>query len=451
MTAGVGSRSTAAGRSSPVPLAGSGSRRRALLRGGRRGRALRRPRRATSSGGRRARCAGTPRSPVRRHGRGRGRARVRRGAGRGSAASTPSSRTPASLQHRPLLERIPRTSGGRSTSTSSASSSACAPPAARFREQGRRRHPRDRLAGRAPRLPAARRLLRLEVRRHRARRGAREGARRPTASASTAVAPGLIAHRDAGRRSRRGRGPARGRRGRDRRSARACPAPSPPRRWPTSSSSSPPTSRRTSREQRSSSTEASARERSTAARGQGRARHRLRRAGTAARSRCASPARARRSSAPTCARHPTRPATRSRARRTRLIELAGGRARFVACDVDRRRPGSRRRREAVEPFGRLDVAVANAGINLEVRDLVDEPFEDYLRIVDREPARSLVDVQGGGAADDRPGRGRPRDRRSPRSRRSSARPRASPTTRRRAPCSSSCARLPRRSRRTASP
>ena len=88
------------------------------------------------------------------------------------------------------------------------------------------------------------------------------------------------------------------------------------------------------------------------------------------------------------------------------IELAGGRARFVDCDVA---DGERVRaavREAVEAFGRLDVAVANAGINLDVRDLVDERFEDYLRIVNvnqhgawwtcREAVRQMIAEGGGG-------------------------------------------------------
>jgi NAD(P)-dependent dehydrogenase (short-subunit alcohol dehydrogenase family) len=87
------------------------------------------------------------------------------------------------------------------------------------------------------------------------------------------------------------------------------------------------------------------------------------------------------------------------------IELSGGRARFVACDVSDGDQVRAAVREAVEAFGRLDVAVANAGMNLEVRDLVDELFEDYLRIVDvnqhgawwtcREAVRQMI-AQGEG-------------------------------------------------------
>ena len=66
------------------------------------------------------------------------------------------------------------------------------------------------------------------------------------------------------------------------------------------------------------------------------------------------------------------------------------------------RPPSRVRSAA---FGRLDVAVANAGVNLGVYDLLDEPFEVYERTVAvnqtgvwwtcREAARRLV-AQGTG-------------------------------------------------------
>ena len=89
-----------------------------------------------------------------------------------------------------------------------------------------------------------------------------------------------------------------------------------------------------------------------------------------------------------------------------VIELDGGSWRFVDCDVA---DGERVRAavwEAVEAFGRLDVTVANAGINLEVRDLVDEVFDDYLRIVSvnqhgawwtcREAVRQMIDQGGGG-------------------------------------------------------
>ncbi len=121
-----------------------------------------------------------------------------------------------------------------------------------------------------------------------------------------------------------------------------------------------------------------------------------RRAATGARSRCASRARARPSSAPTCAR----PDPRGRARDAdaRGIERDGGRAAFVGATsrTETRRAAVRRPSSA---FGRLDVAVANAGVNLGVYDLVDEPFE-RLRADDRE---STSTASGGRA-------GRPRGR-----------------------------------------
>lgn len=83
------------------------------------------------------------------------------------------------------------------------------------------------------------------------------------------------------------------------------------------------------------------------------------------------------------------------------IEAAGGRARFVLCDVADGDDVRAAVAAAVESFGRLDVAVANAGVNLGVQDLVDESFADYERIVRvnqhgvwwtcREAARQLVE------------------------------------------------------------
>ena len=88
------------------------------------------------------------------------------------------------------------------------------------------------------------------------------------------------------------------------------------------------------------------------------------------------------------------------------ITRSGGRALFIACDVS---DGSQVRAAvgaAVSAFGLLDIAVANAGINLEIRDLVEEQYEDYLRIVGvnqhgawwtcREAVRQMIDQGGGG-------------------------------------------------------
>lgn len=89
-----------------------------------------------------------------------------------------------------------------------------------------------------------------------------------------------------------------------------------------------------------------------------------------------------------------------------LVARQGGRAIFVTCDV----ADGEQVRAAVEAataaFGRLDVAVANAGVNVEVHDLVDEPYETYLRTVEvnqhgvwwtcREAARRLLEQGEGG-------------------------------------------------------
>jgi NAD(P)-dependent dehydrogenase (short-subunit alcohol dehydrogenase family) len=53
----------------------------------------------------------------------------------------------------------------------------------------------------------------------------------------------------------------------------------------------------------------------------------------------------------------------------------------VPCDVTDGAQVTAAVNEAVSRFGRLDVAVANAGVNLGVHDLVDEPFELYERTV----------------------------------------------------------------------
>jgi NAD(P)-dependent dehydrogenase (short-subunit alcohol dehydrogenase family) len=89
-----------------------------------------------------------------------------------------------------------------------------------------------------------------------------------------------------------------------------------------------------------------------------------------------------------------------------LIGAGGGRSAFVVCDVS----DGGQVRAAVEAaagtFGRLDVAVANAGVNLGVHDLVDEPFEEYERTVAvnqhgvwwtcREAARLMLEQGEGG-------------------------------------------------------
>jgi NAD(P)-dependent dehydrogenase (short-subunit alcohol dehydrogenase family) len=83
-----------------------------------------------------------------------------------------------------------------------------------------------------------------------------------------------------------------------------------------------------------------------------------------------------------------------------------GDALFVRCDVTSGADVEAAVAAAVERFGRLDVVVANAGVNLGVHDLIDEPFEQYLRTVEvnqhgvwwtcREAARHMIGQGGGG-------------------------------------------------------
>jgi hypothetical protein len=88
-----------------------------------------------------------------------------------------------------------------------------------------------------------------------------------------------------------------------------------------------------------------------------------------------------------------------------LIAREGGRGIYVSCDVTDGEDVRTAVEAAVAAFGRLDVAVANAGVNLGVRDLVEEPFDDYLHTIEinqhgvwwtcREAARQMI-AQGGG-------------------------------------------------------
>jgi NAD(P)-dependent dehydrogenase (short-subunit alcohol dehydrogenase family) len=65
-----------------------------------------------------------------------------------------------------------------------------------------------------------------------------------------------------------------------------------------------------------------------------------------------------------------------------LIEQEGGKAVFARCDVADGQEVGVAAETALEAFGRLDVAVANAGINPAVDDIVDESWENYLRTLD---------------------------------------------------------------------
>jgi NAD(P)-dependent dehydrogenase (short-subunit alcohol dehydrogenase family) len=88
-----------------------------------------------------------------------------------------------------------------------------------------------------------------------------------------------------------------------------------------------------------------------------------------------------------------------------LIRRSGGQACFVRCDVTDGRQVRAAVAAAVREFGRLDVAVANAGVNAGVFPLVEEPWAAYERTVAvnqhgvwwtcREVARQLL-AQGAG-------------------------------------------------------
>jgi NAD(P)-dependent dehydrogenase (short-subunit alcohol dehydrogenase family) len=89
-----------------------------------------------------------------------------------------------------------------------------------------------------------------------------------------------------------------------------------------------------------------------------------------------------------------------------LAEREGGRAVFASCDVSDGEQVAGAVQSAVDIFGRLDIAVANAGINPAAFDLVDEPWEHYLRTLDvnqhgvwwtfREAARQMIGQGEGG-------------------------------------------------------
>ena len=89
-----------------------------------------------------------------------------------------------------------------------------------------------------------------------------------------------------------------------------------------------------------------------------------------------------------------------------LIEREGGRSTFVSCDVTSGHEVAAAMQAALDAFGRLDIAVANAGINIDIHDLVDEPFEQYERVVAinqhgvwwtcKEAARRMIEQAEGG-------------------------------------------------------
>jgi NAD(P)-dependent dehydrogenase (short-subunit alcohol dehydrogenase family) len=63
-----------------------------------------------------------------------------------------------------------------------------------------------------------------------------------------------------------------------------------------------------------------------------------------------------------------------------IVDL-GGRARFALCDVSDGEQVRAAVETATAAFGRLDIAVANAGVNLEIRDIMEERFEVYERVI----------------------------------------------------------------------
>lgn len=89
------------------------------------------------------------------------------------------------------------------------------------------------------------------------------------------------------------------------------------------------------------------------------------------------------------------------------IERLGGRAAWAACDVTDGAQVTAAVQTALDAFGGLDIAVANAGISPKAHPLRDEPFEDYKRVqainVDgawwtcREASRAMVEQGRGGS------------------------------------------------------
>ena len=89
------------------------------------------------------------------------------------------------------------------------------------------------------------------------------------------------------------------------------------------------------------------------------------------------------------------------------IARNGGRAAWAPCDVTDGAQVAAAVAQAVEAYGGLDIAVANAGISPKAHPLRDEPWEDYKRVqavnVDgawwtcREASRAMVDQGRGGS------------------------------------------------------
>lgn len=88
------------------------------------------------------------------------------------------------------------------------------------------------------------------------------------------------------------------------------------------------------------------------------------------------------------------------------IRAAGGRAVFVDCDVTDGEQVTAAVQRAVDEFGSLTIAVANAGISPLAHDLIDESYEDYRQVqavnqdgvwwTCRESARAMIAAGHGG-------------------------------------------------------